>query len=272
MIYALTDDASVYANVSRLYEPPTNFELADDVQGNNHVLDPMHGTVVEIGTRGRGDLGARNSWGWEVDVYQAWIQDEILSVDDPNAPGTSLSTNVDQTIHAGIEALVDFRFALDDSGTHTIAPLVSISLNDFSFDNDDVYGSNQLPAAPDYVVRGEVLYRNSNGLFAGPTFDMVGERYADFVNSYTVDSLQPARIPRGMGQGHLARVRGIPQRAGRELHRDDRRTRRGCARRGNSQPRHAARGIRRRSGAAMTRRADARAHASAIQPRQAMPT
>ncbi len=188
VIYALTDDATVYANVSRLYEPPTNFELADDLAGNNHVLDPMQGTVVEIGTRGQGTIGSRNSWGWEVNVYQAWIQDEILSVDDPNAPGTSLSTNVDQTIHAGIEALVDFRLALDDSGTQAIVPTLSVSLNDFSFDNDDVYGSNQLPAAPDYLVRGEILYRNANGLFAGPTFDMVGKRYADFVNSYTVDS------------------------------------------------------------------------------------
>lgn len=188
VIYALTDDATVYANVSRLYEPPTNFELADDLAGNNHVLDPMKGTVAEIGTRGQGNIGSRNSWGWEVNVYYASIQDEILSVDDPNAPGTSLSTNVDQTIHAGIEALVDFRLALDDSGTQAIVPMLSISLNDFSFDNDDVYGSNQLPAAPDYLVRGEVLYRNTNGLFAGPTFDMVGKRYADFVNSYTVDS------------------------------------------------------------------------------------
>ncbi len=188
VIYALSDDATVYANVSRLYEPPTNFELADDLAGNNHVLDPMQGTVVEIGTRGQGNIGSRNSWGWEVNVYYASIQDEILSVDDPNAPGTSLSTNVDQTIHAGIEALVDFRLALDDSGTQAIVPTLSISLNDFSFDNDDVYGSNQLPAAPDYLVRGEVLYRNANGLFAGPTFDMVGKRYADFVNSYTVDS------------------------------------------------------------------------------------
>ncbi len=188
LIYAITDDATVYANASRLYEPPANFELADDVKGNNHVLDPMQGTVVEIGTRGHGNIGARNSWGWEVNVYQAWIEDEILSVDDPNAPGTSLSTNVDQTIHAGVEALVDFHLALDDSGTHTLTPLLSISLNNFSFDNDAVYGSNQLPAAPDYVVRGEILYRHASGFFAGPTFDIVSERYADFVNSYTVDS------------------------------------------------------------------------------------
>jgi iron complex outermembrane receptor protein len=201
VIYAINDHATVYTNVSRLYEPPTNFELADDVNGGNHVLDPMQGIVVEVGTRGRGNLGERNSWGWELEVYQAWIQDEILSVDDPNAPGTSLSTNVDETIHAGIEALVDFRFALDESGTHTIVPLVTISLNDFSFDNDDVYGSNQLPAAPDYVVRGEILYRHSNGLFVGPTFDMVGERYADFVNSYTVNSYNLLGLRAGWDRG-----------------------------------------------------------------------
>lgn len=187
LIYALNDATELYANVSRLYEPPTNFELADDVKGNGHVLNAMHGTVVEVGSRGHSDLSASSSWGWEVDVYQAWIQDEILSVDDPNAPGTSLSTNVDNTIHAGLEALVNFSFAFGESGAHSIAPLVSISLNDFSFDNDDVYGSNQLPAAPDYALRGEVLYRHANGFYAGPTFDLIGKRYADFVNSYEVD-------------------------------------------------------------------------------------
>lgn len=187
LIYAITDATQLYANVSRLYEPPTNFELADDVKGNGHVLNAMHGTVVEVGSRGHSDISASSSWGWEVDVYQAWIQDEILSVDDPNAPGTSLSTNVDNTIHAGVEALVNFRFAFGESGAHSIEPLVSISLNDFSFDNDDVYGSNQLPAAPDYAVRGEVLYRHANGFYAGPTFDLIGKRYVDFVNSYEVD-------------------------------------------------------------------------------------
>jgi iron complex outermembrane receptor protein len=39
-------------------------------------------------------------------------------------------------------------------------------------------------------VRGEVLYRHARGIYAGPTFDFIGERYADFANSYSVDGYQ----------------------------------------------------------------------------------
>src|SRR5690606_550202 len=65
-------------------------------------------------------------------------------------------------------------------------PLVSATWNAFSFDGDANYGDNTLPSAPDYVVRGEVLYRHDNGFYAGPTFDLVGARYADFSNTYRI--------------------------------------------------------------------------------------
>jgi iron complex outermembrane receptor protein len=32
------------------------------------------------------------------------------------------------------------------------------------------------------------MYHNAGGLYAGPTFDLVGRRYADFANTYRVDS------------------------------------------------------------------------------------
>ena len=59
--------------------------------------------------------------------------------------------------------------------------------NDFSFDNDAVYANNDLPAAPNYAVRGEVMYRHPSGFSVGPTFDLIGKRYADFSNSYRID-------------------------------------------------------------------------------------
>src|SRR5690606_25624729 len=77
--------------------------------------------------------------------------------------------------------------ALDDNGRHRIEPLLSLTVNHFSFDDDPVYRNNDLPAAPGYALKGEVLYRNSNGFFAGPTFDVIDERYADFTNSYKID-------------------------------------------------------------------------------------
>lgn len=188
LIHQLTPDVELFANISRLYEAPTTYELDDDIRGNEETLDAMHGTVFEVGTRGSQALGTASHWHWDLALYYAKLRDEILSMDDPAAPGTSLSTNVDNTIHAGIETLVGASFAIDAANQHRIEPLVNLTINRFSFDNDATYGDNDLPAAPDYFIKGEVLYRHANGFFAGPTFDVVGERYADFSNSYKIDS------------------------------------------------------------------------------------
>lgn len=189
LIYHLTPAAELFTNVSRLYEAPTTYQIDDEVSGSNQTLDAMRGTVVEVGTRGTGGT-AGGQWRWEVSAYYAKLRDEILSVDNPAAPGTgdSLSLNVDGTIHAGIEALVGTSFPLDRGGRHRIEPLMSLTLNHFRFDDDPVYGNNRLAAAPDYAVRGEVLYRNANGFYAGPTVDFIGGRYADFSNTYKIDS------------------------------------------------------------------------------------
>ncbi|QKE61908.1 TonB-dependent receptor [Aquipseudomonas campi] len=188
LIHQLTPDVELFANLSRLYEAPTTYELDDDIRGNEETLDAMHGTVFEVGTRGTHALGTASHWHWDLALYYAKLRDEILSMDDPAAPGTSLSTNVDNTIHAGIETLVGASFAIDAANQHRLEPLVNLTINRFSFDNDATYGDNDLPAAPDYFIKGEVLYRNANGFFAGPTFDVVGERYADFSNTYKIDS------------------------------------------------------------------------------------
>jgi iron complex outermembrane receptor protein len=200
LIYALSDHTELFGNVSRVYEAPTSFEIEDDVRGNNATLDAMHGTAYEIGMRGQSALTDSSRWYWDVAAYYAPIRDEILSVDDPSAPGTSLSTNIDKTIHAGIEALVGASFAIAGE-TQRLEPTVSVTWNEFSFDSDPVYGDNSLPAAPDYVVRGELLYRNANGFYAGPTFDLVGERFADFSNTYKVEPYQLLGLRGGFSSG-----------------------------------------------------------------------
>jgi iron complex outermembrane receptor protein len=186
VIYGATDGMDLFANVSRLYEPPTNYELEDEASGGSSILDAMHGTVLEVGTRGRSTASAI-AWSWEIAVYYAAIEDEILSVDDPAAPGTSLSANIAKTTHAGLEAFVSAALPIGRRGG-TLVPQLSLTVNEFSFDGDPHYGDNDLPAAPGHVLRGELLYRHANGVFVGPTFDVVGERFADFANSYRVDS------------------------------------------------------------------------------------
>ena len=197
VIYQVADRSELFANVSKLYEAPTLYELEDEVQANNDTLDAMQGVVGEVGTRGVAPFGQDNEWNWEVAVYYAQIEDEILSVEKPGAPGTSQVTNVEDTIHAGVEALFGASFALGD-GQHRIEPLLSLTYNDFTFDNDPVYGDNQLPVAPDFFIKGEVMYRHANGFFAGPTFDIVDDRFADFENSYEVDGYELVGLRTGV--------------------------------------------------------------------------
>ncbi len=187
-IFTLSSSSELFTNLSRVYEAPTTFELEDDVRGNAEALDAMHGSVLEIGSRGTSKLSNTDSLRWEVTAYYAKIRDEILSVDDPAASGNSFATNIDKTTHSGIEALLGASFAVDSAATHRVEPLLSITLNDFAFDNDASYGDNRLPAAPKYFARGELMYRNSNGFYAGPTFDFIGKRYVDFANNYAVDA------------------------------------------------------------------------------------
>ena len=188
VIASLNDAGELYGNVSRLFEAPTTFEMEDDVRGGNATLDPMKGTVAEVGWRSTPSQSQGIRWTWDFAAYYARISDEILSMDDPNAPGNSLTTNIDKTTHAGVEGLVSASVGL--GGRHRIDPLVSITLNRFKFDGDPVYGNNDLPAAPTYAARGEVLYKHASGFYAGPTFDFVGRRYADFANSYTIDGYE----------------------------------------------------------------------------------
>ncbi|MGE0406366.1 MAG: TonB-dependent receptor [Candidatus Korobacteraceae bacterium] len=185
-ITSLSRAGEVYGNVSRLFEAPTTFQMQNDVLGGDATLDPMTGTVAEIGWRSTWNQASGTRWNWDITAYYARISDEILSMNAPLTADMSLWTNFDKTTHAGLEAFAGTSFSL--GGRHRIEPQVSFTLNQFHFADDPIYGSNRLPAAPRYATRGEVLYRHARGFYAGPTFDFIGKRYADFANSYTVDS------------------------------------------------------------------------------------
>jgi iron complex outermembrane recepter protein len=84
-----------------------------------------------------------------------------------------------------------------------VEPRVSLTINDFAFDDDSAYGDNELPAAPSYVVRGEIVYRSRNGIYGGPTLDFVGARYADFANTYEIGSYRLLGLRAGWSTDRL---------------------------------------------------------------------
>lgn len=189
LLHALTPTSQAYVSVGRIYQSPNFFDL-DNARmelGPHASLDAMHGTAYEVGLRGSSatPASAGPSWHWNLAAYHERIHNEILSVDDPARPGISLTANIPRTTHAGIEALVGASLPLP-GWAGRIEPLVSATFNDFAFNHDPHYRNNHLPSAPRYVLHGEVMYRHANGFFAGPTFDAVGWRYADYANTYRV--------------------------------------------------------------------------------------
>ncbi|MCX4192794.1 TonB-dependent receptor family protein [Methylophaga sp. OBS1] len=187
IIYQLNQNTSLYTNLSRLYEPPTTYQLDDGTTASNDALDAMEGEVFEVGSRGHQAITDNSQWGWDISAYYAKLDNEILSVENPQQPGRFLTSNAEDTIHAGIEALLSADIALTENRHHRLTPLVSLTWNRFRFDDDDSFGENTLPAAPKFSMKGEMLYRHKNGFYFGPTVDYVGERYADFANSYKID-------------------------------------------------------------------------------------
>jgi len=202
LMYNLTKNASLYTNATRLYAPPTNYNIADNITSGSSTtnLKAMEGTSVEIGTRGKQNINALNSVNWDLALYYSWLNNEILSVTP--ASGSPIASNFNNTVHAGVEGLIGGNFALDSKGTHTIRPMLSYTVNSFNFDNDRTYGNNALPAAPDYFLKGEAMYHHSAGYFMGPTFDVVGKRWGDYANTYKIDSYGLLGMRTGWSNNH----------------------------------------------------------------------
>jgi iron complex outermembrane receptor protein len=163
-------------------------------------------TVTEFGLRldTGGEDGTR--WNWEASACYAVTQDEILSIDDPAAPGNTLRTNMDDTIHAGIEAFGGASISIGGGTTHRFEPQIGATWNYFRFDSDPNYGNNDLPAAPECFVPGEVIYQHSRGFYVGPTFDLVGRRLADFANTCEVGSHELVGFRAGVTVGVLTQA------------------------------------------------------------------
>lgn len=142
-------------------------------------LDAQTATSVDLGTRGTAGRAS-----WDVVLYQAWIDDELLSQND--GVGNPLGTvNAGKTIHAGIEAEFNLRFAAP-GGSFALRQVYNWSR--FRFDGDPVYGDNQLAGLPEHFVRADFLYERTSGFYGGPNVEWVPEKYpVDHANTLFAD-------------------------------------------------------------------------------------
>ncbi|MCO5131883.1 MAG: TonB-dependent receptor [Xanthobacteraceae bacterium] len=159
---------TLFAAVSRSFEPPTHDDLLATVNGTPNSspgrpnpaqpyapfaafatpdLKAQTATTVEGGWRGRTDRVS-----WDAVVYYSWVDNELLSLRD--ATGASLGAiNADKTTHFGIELGVGAKL------TDRLSGRVAYTFQDFRFDNDPVRGNNRLAGAPRHLINAMLQFQ-----------------------------------------------------------------------------------------------------------------
>ncbi|MES2440449.1 MAG: TonB-dependent receptor [Verrucomicrobiota bacterium] len=171
----------IYGNYSSSYEPPSFSET-------NGALTPnkaQTADTIEVGTR-----GSHANFRWDATVYASQIDDEFLALND--AAGTPLgTTNADKTIHQGVELFGEADLlgsALADLPEHRLFLRGAWTYGRFKFDDDETYGDNTIAGLPPHLIRGELVWENKAGYYAGPTVEWVPVKaYVDHANTLSAD-------------------------------------------------------------------------------------
>ena len=168
--------AQVFANVTKSVEPP-NFGAMSPTGTGFAPVEAQEAWTAELGTRGR-----HGALTWDVTVYRAQLDGEMLQY--TVAAGIPASTfNADKTIHQGLEAAVDWRFAPQWRLRQTW------TWSDFRFDGDVQYGDNRLPIVPEHFYRAELRYDDPRGWFVAPSVEWsASDIEVDYANTTTAPS------------------------------------------------------------------------------------
>ncbi len=206
--YELMRNQTVFAAVSRSFEPPTQDDLIAAIQGSPNTspgtnqgntpplpdpaifstpnLDAQTATTLEGGWK-----GTTHAFAWSAIAYYSWVEDELLNLRDES--GNSLgAVNADKTTHFGIElgAAVDITANLSGRAAYTY--------QDFRFDDDFRNGDNRLAGAPRHIVNAALRYTFVPGLWVEAEVNWVpDETPVDNANtlyndSYTLVDLRSA--------------------------------------------------------------------------------
>ncbi|MBI1251161.1 MAG: TonB-dependent receptor [Alphaproteobacteria bacterium] len=164
--------AQIYANITKSVEPPHYGALVQAPNAGFVPVAPQEAWTGEIGTRGRAA-----SLVWDITLYRAQLQNELLSF-SPAAGVPAAVFNAGDTVHQGLELALDWRFA------EGWALRQAYAYSDFAFDGDRVYGDNRLPVAPEHQYRASLTYAHASGWYLAPNVEWrPSDVYVDYANT-----------------------------------------------------------------------------------------
>lgn len=174
VIHQVTPSHQLYANVSGSFEPPS---FSETVFSSSFLPNrAQRARTFEGGARGQQRVGEATV-AWDLSVYRAMVQDELLGITLPgNLSGT---LNTDRTLHQGIEAGLRAE-------SHQWRAAASYLYNDFRFKqsgDDGIARNNRIAGIPDQVFAGEVQARLPGQLWVGPTLRAASRSWVDHANT-----------------------------------------------------------------------------------------
>lgn len=167
--YDAAAGVSLFANLSRSYEPPSFGELAGGPQVT--LVDAQTATSAEAGIRIE-----RDQLSLDATLYRADLRDELLSLTD--ADGNPRGTvNAARTRHQGLEFGATWRV------TDAMELRTAYLWNDFRFDGDPVFGDNRLAGIAPQLLRAELRW-TLGPVYVAPSVEWSPQRsYVDHANT-----------------------------------------------------------------------------------------
>lgn len=183
-VWRANENAQIFANVSRSYEPPLLLELTSFGFVTGFLpLEAQDSWQVEVGTRG--DVFAKRL-NYEIAFYNSSIANEVLNQNlqpFPGAPFTIPSfRSIPGSRHTGFELSADAILANDlFTANAKLSWRTAYTLANFKFTDDADFNGNFIPGQPKHLIRSELRYDHPNGVWVAPAVDWSPANY--FVNS-----------------------------------------------------------------------------------------
>jgi iron complex outermembrane receptor protein len=180
LVWAVTDDVNLYANIGKGFETPTLAESAysQDNSGPNLGLKPSTSVQTELGMKIK-----RGNHAIDLALFDARSDDEIVPASV--SFGRTIAKNVDGVRRRGVEA--SWQAKWDRWSARTAYTLLDASFRE-SFTNakkETINVGNRLPGAPEHSLYLDVQYQVSDALSTG--LDMRTESRV-FVNDINADA------------------------------------------------------------------------------------
>ncbi|WP_438481944.1 TonB-dependent receptor family protein [Oleiharenicola lentus] len=191
LVHKTSDDAQLFANVVRSFQPPSFDDLNPFEEGTNGsvVYTPLNAQrawTIEAGHRGQ-----QGRFEWDVALYRGEGRDELLELND--AAGRDIGTvNAPRTLHQGVEVGLEIELLAPGSENVRSSRLTlrqEYTLGDFRFDGDPVYGRNRIGGLPVHNYEADLRWSHASGVSVGASLQRsFGDYFGDHANTLKVDA------------------------------------------------------------------------------------